>query len=651
MPLFQMWSTPARQLMRVLMRVGMLGGTVAAMSACAPAGTVQSRRGPTDPPARPGAAAPVFLNGQAQIVPAFQDTAQWIRQELWVETRVDSDHDGVMDRVHVDVTRQRQTETDGLRVATIYESSPYFAGTAGDLGTFWNVEHPLGITPPPRVPQPELPFAPVRPRIARSEVNTWVPRGFAVVHSEALGTGLSTGCPTVGDAPEQLAPKAVIDWLNGRATGYTSVQGGTRVSAAWATGKVGMIGTSYNGTIPLAAAVTGVDGLAAIIPIAPNTSYYHYYRSNGLVRSPGGYLGEDVDVLYDFIHTGAPAARARCNAQYRDGLFAAQFDRVHGDYNAFWASRDLLTKIRGVKAATLLAHGLNDYNVVPEHSMRIYEALKAQGTPTQLYLHQGGHGGPPPLDMQNKWFSHYLYGVSNGVERDPRLFVMREGAPRGSMPTPYADYPNPLAAAVTVYPQGNGAQVGGLALRAVSTGRDSLIDEVRFSGSALAAVAASPHRLLYATPVLQAPVHLSGTTTITVRLASSAPAANLSVWLVQLPYDSARTGSEGHAGVITRGWADPQNHASLTQGGNFASMRPGTPLVPGQFVSLTFDLQPDDQIIPAGKQLGVLVMSSDREFTLWPPAGTRLTLDLAATRLALPVVGGVAAWQRATGTP
>jgi X-Pro dipeptidyl-peptidase len=68
-------------------------------------------------------------------------------------------------------------------------------------------------------------------------------------------------------------------------------------------------------------------------------------------------------------------------------------------------------------------------------------------------------------------------------------------------------------------------------------------------------------------------------------------------------------------------------------------------------VSLTFDLQPDDQIIPAGKQLGVLVMSSDREFTLWPPAGTRLTLDLAATRLALPVVGGMAAWQRATGTP
>ncbi len=65
-----------------------------------------------------------------------------------------------------------------------------------------------------------------------------------------------------------------------------------------------MTGTSYNGTIPLAAATTGVDGLEAIIPTAPNTSYYHYYRSNGLVRSPGGYLGEDIDALYDFIHSG-----------------------------------------------------------------------------------------------------------------------------------------------------------------------------------------------------------------------------------------------------------------------------------------------------------------------------------------------------------
>ena len=134
-----------------------------------------------------------------------------------------------------------------------------------------------------------------------------MPRGFAVVHSASPGTGLSQGCPTVGGKNESLAPKAVVDWLCGRAKGYTSPDGDEEVKAFWSTGKVGMTGTSYNGTIPLAAATTGVEGLEAIIPVAPNTSYYHYYRSHGLVRHPGGYMGEDIDVLYDFINVFAHA--------------------------------------------------------------------------------------------------------------------------------------------------------------------------------------------------------------------------------------------------------------------------------------------------------------------------------------------------------
>lgn len=127
--------------------------------------------------------------------------------------------------------------------------------------------------------------------IAASQVRAWVPRGFAVVHSESPGTGLSQGCVTIGGENESLAPKAVIDWLNGRAKGFTTADGTTEVRATWATGKVGMIGTSFNGTLPVAAATTGVAGLEAIIPVAPNNSYYRYYRSHGLVRSPGGTWG------------------------------------------------------------------------------------------------------------------------------------------------------------------------------------------------------------------------------------------------------------------------------------------------------------------------------------------------------------------------
>ena len=30
------------------------------------------------------------MNGQAQVVPAFQDSTTWIREELWVETDFDT---------------------------------------------------------------------------------------------------------------------------------------------------------------------------------------------------------------------------------------------------------------------------------------------------------------------------------------------------------------------------------------------------------------------------------------------------------------------------------------------------------------------------------------------------------------------------------
>ena len=330
---------------------------------------------------------PVFENGESQIVSAFNDPEKWIRHDLWVETNFDTDGDGKPDRMHVAVTRPHQTDTEDLKLPVVYISSPYFAGVAHDVeGVFWNVKHELGATAKERV-HPEVIRTGKRPIISNSHIKTWVPRGYIVVHSSSPGTGLSQGAPTIGGENESLAPKAVIEWLCGREQGYTTPYGNEKVDAFWSTGKVGMTGTSYNGTIPIAAATTGVDGLEAIIPIAPNTSYYHYYRSNGLVRSPGGYLGEDVDVLYDYIHSGDESKRAYNNATVRDKEMMDGMDRITGDYNDFWAKRDYLNHMKSMKAALLMSHGFNDWNVMPEHSYRIYEAAKAQGIPSQIYYH------------------------------------------------------------------------------------------------------------------------------------------------------------------------------------------------------------------------------------------------------------------------
>ena len=650
---------------------------------------------------------PVFVNGQAQVVPAFNVSAQWVRHRLWVETEFDTDGDGKRDRMHVDVTRPAQTDSENLKVPVVYETSPYYAGTASTNSQyFWNVNHELGATPPARISPPAIAFNPNRTSISTSEVNTWVPRGFAVVHSESAGTGLSQGCPTVGGSNENDGPKAVVDWLNGRAKGYTTIDGNVEVTADWSTGKVGMTGTSYNGTLPISAATTGVAGLEAIIPIAPNTSYYHYYRSNGLVRNPGGWVGEDIDYLFDYINSGDPARRQYCIDTVREGLMKLRQDRVTGDYNDFWAGRDQLNQLANVKAATLMAHAFNDWNVVPEHSVRIAEALKGK-VPLQQYYHQGGHGGAPPLGLRNRWFTRYLYGVQNGVENDPKAWVTRETAacpPRTAAvvggqsntatltvadasqlqvgmtltipqtnatgtitnttrailaipnsttvvldsavatatgqsvadgavvsivcstanPTPYGDYPNPAAKAVDFLPETGGNATGGLtSLTRPVAGTETLVDDVSCQPGNF--VNSGSQRLLYSTPTLTAPLHLSGTPRIKVRMAASKAAANLSVWLVALPFTPSVTCTSttiNTTHVVTRGWADPQNRGAISG---------GAPLVPGEFVDVTFNLQPTDKVVLAGQRLGLMVFSSDRLFTLRPQPGTELTVDLAGT--------------------
>ena len=137
-------------------------------------------------------------------------------------------------------------------------------------------------------------------------------------------------------------------------------------------------------------------------------------------------MGEDIDVLYDFINSGDPKKRDYCDCNVRDKEMAEGHDRVTGDYNEFWAGRDYLNQLEKVKAAVLMAHAFNDWNVMPEHSVRIYSALKEKGVPVQAFFHQGGHGGPPPMELMNRWFTRYLYDVDNGVEDDLSLINISE---------------------------------------------------------------------------------------------------------------------------------------------------------------------------------------------------------------------------------
>jgi X-Pro dipeptidyl-peptidase len=225
------------------------------------------------------------------------------------------------------------------------------------------------------------------------------------------------------------------------------------------------------------------------------------------------------------------------------------------------------------------------------------------------------------------------------VEQDAKAWIVRENDDPKE-PTPYKDYPDPDAKPVTLHLQKGAPGIGGLNLKqGTNQGTETLTDNFSFSGSALAQAEYTEHRLLYVTPELKEDLRISGLPEITIKLSCDKPAANLSVWLVSLPWSEKRN-AKITDNIITRGWADPQNYKSLIK---------GEPLNPGKFYKVSFALQPDDQVIPAGKQIGLMIFSSDRDFTLWPKPGTKITVDLDATMLQIPVVGGQEAFKKALG--
>ena len=140
-------------------------------------------------------------------------------------------------------------------------------------------------------------------------------------------------------------------------------------------------------------------------------------------------------------------------------------------------------------------------------------------------------------------------------------------------------------------------------------------------------------------PAFTDTVHMSGTTTVTVKLALNKPAANLSVYLVTLPYDSARIGTSGQVGMVTRGWADPQNYDSLTMAATTTRRRAASRSCPEV---LHADLRSAARrpVHPARPQLGVMIFSSDIGFTLHPPGGKPITLERIMTPSCWP--GGIA---------
>ena len=605
-----------------------------------------------------------FFNGKSLATFNCHDV---IREVVYVESRIDSDQDGLPDLVKVNIIRPRY---EG-KIPAVMTASPYHQGTndkASDKALY-NMNVDLEVKEPHtiQVEEPQLELVdPVGSAQLVSEAEETLThinssytlndyllaRGFANLYVSGLGTKDSQGLMTNGDYRQIEAYKNVIDWLNGRCRAFTDHSRQRQVKADWSNGKVATTGLSYLGTMSNGLATTGVDGLEVIIAEAGISSWYNYYRENGLVTSPGGYPGEDFDSLAELTYSRALRAGdyLRHHAAHVADLeeVKKQLDRKTGDYNQFWHDRNYLLQADKVKAEVVFTHGSQDWNVKPLHVYQMFQALPAN-IKKHLFYHNGAHvylNNWQSIDFResmNALLSKKLLGYDSSYELPTVIWQDNTGEQSW---TSLEDFGNQTAQ--RTFPLGDGERV--------IQNRYATEDYERY-GKAYPTFLTDLYQDKAQQVTIDLPIsedlHLNGKARLHLRLQSSTNKGLLSAQLMELgskkylqPYPavlSVRTLDNGRyhmldnltelpfkeAGqrVITKGYLNLQNRHDLLQ---------VEPVTPGEWMEFDFELQPTIYKLEKGTTLRLVLYTTDFEITVRDQTDYQLTIDLANSRLTLP---------------
>ena len=581
----------------------------------------------------------VIEDGVTQEAFSYEDA---ITESVFVETGLDTDMNGELDRIAVDIIRPAETE-DGLQVPVIMDASPYYESLGrGSLAETKRYDEDGNILNFPLYYD-----------------NYFVPRGYAVVLVDMIGTNRSDGCPTTGGFEETASAVAAIDWLNGRARAWDV--NGEEVTADWSTGKVGMYGKSYDGTLANSAAATGVDGLETIVPVGAISSWYHYYRQNGVTLWNNGPNG--------LANTVVSSERRQACAPVRESL-AALMDDASGNYNEFWDDRNYVKDAENVKASVFLYHGVNDLNVKTNHFGEWWTELEKNNVPRKIWLTQTGHTEPFDIRREewvntiHRWFDYWLLDIENGIMDEPMADVEHDP----EVWTQYSSWPDEDAKTTRLRlgPSKDEANPGILTNGPVQGRHTATFTNVPRTETQLVSnpTAQDDRRLVFLSTKLTEDIRLSGTPEMDIRVKINGEAANLTAYLVDygraervqhtfgegiralstrdcwgqssdedsacFPQHVYRTTTQDY-NIVTRGFMDAQNYKNFEE---------SNPLRDHRNYRMQWETYTHDYVFKEGHQIGIVIASSTRSRTVpnWDPVDVEVYLG--QSKIEIPIVGG-----------
>ena len=266
-------------------------------------------------------------------------------------------------------------------------------------------------------------------------------RGYTYVMVDLPGTGGSGGCNDWGGVREQEAAKAAVEWA---------------ASRPWSTGRVGMMGKSYDGWTGLMAMAQKPKGLAAVVSMEPVYSGYRYLYNNGVryfnsLGTPALFQAVDAkpgSAKDDPFYNANGAPQGWC---YGVNYGLQQQDDENSD---FWRERDLLRFTKRSKVPLFLTQGFLETNTKPDAAFDFYNGL--DGTKNRAWFGQFDHyrgweksgkdfqmGRHTFVKEMMRFLDRHVKGVSKKkapTHRDPTIEVQDNlGRYRGERAWPPSD--------------------------------------------------------------------------------------------------------------------------------------------------------------------------------------------------------------------
>lgn len=470
------------------------------------------------------------------------------------------------------------------------------------------------------------------------------PQGYAIAYADLLGTGLSGGCWDYGGTAEAESGAAVVEWL------------GTR---PWSNGKVGMIGTSYDGAIQAEIATLAPKHLAAIVPQEPVTSWYEYNYDHAVTQnstdqtqtilvdpvtqaSDTGYPLGTPD-LFDFVLGTTPNPDATHVSQA--SVTAAATDTASGcgiaehelrghyaepEFTSFWAQRDWALRANKVTAAVLMQHGWADTNTKPNQFTRYWmnlthaadkRAILGQWDHTDVFASPPG-GVPfpvPPIEYLDGFFAKWLKGSKDkAFDKLPKVMSEAQDKQfRATLPftQKQTEYHLTHSDDRTDWPIGQlGPKDGGGGLF-VNSGTET--------GFNIKTNSTIQYRwLTYDAATVKAPTRLSGSGSLTLRMTCSLPRGQLAVHLLDVNATNANPVE------VTLGLLDLRFRDSLATAKDVPTTAPFT---------ATVTLRPQDYVLPAGHHFRLVIAGSDAIWGVPDPVTGQQIQPLKGSTLRLPI--------------